>query len=129
MIPVLAIKDKEQFLKIIKSDTYSLESLIKILTIYYKNHKLFNYYFNNYDDFIEYYYLNAEQLYDLAKNIIIEPISEDKVKKALINIERLINPTIEENELLERLNKIFEIYQKRHNDIYNSKRTEKGTKK
>ena len=42
MIPVLAIKDKEQFLKIIKSDTYSLESLIKILTIYYKNHKLFN---------------------------------------------------------------------------------------
>ncbi len=126
---LLAIKDKEQFLKIIKSDTYSLESLIKILTIYYKNHKLFNYHFNNYDDFIEYYYLNAEQLYDLAKNIIIEPISEDKVKKALINIERLINPTIEENELLERLNKIFEIYQKRHNDIYNSKRTEKGTKK
>lgn len=129
MIPVLAIKDKEQFLKIIKSDTYSLESLIKILTIYYKNHKLFNYHFNNYDDFIEYYYLNAEQLYDLAKNIIIEPISEDKVKKALINIERLINPTIEEKELLERLNKIFEIYQKRHNDIYNTKRTEKGTKK
>lgn len=129
MIPVLAIKDKEQFLKIIKSDTYSLESLIKILTIYYKNHKLFNCHFNNYDDFIEYYYLNAEQLYDLAKNIIIEPISEDKVKKALINIERLINPTIEEKELLERLNKIFEIYQKRHNDIYNTKRTEKGTKK
>ena len=129
MIPVLAIKDKEQFLKIIKSDTYSLESLIKILTIYYKNHKLFNCHSNNYDDFIEYYYLNAEQLYDLAKNIIIEPISEDKVKKALINIERLINPTIEEKELLERLNKIFEIYQKRHNDIYNSKRTEKGTKK
>jgi len=125
---LLSIKDKEEFIKILKNDELSLESLIRIISTYYKNHELFKVRFDSGDAWISYYKERAELLYELAQSIIIEPISEDKLRRALVHIEKIKNPNIGVEELEEKLNQTFELYRERHKKIYteeavNQKRT------
>lgn len=115
---LLVIKDKDEFLRIIKSDERALSSLITIIYNYFKNDELFKVECSNSEDLNLYYMSSVDSLYDLAQNINIEAISEDKIKRALVHIEKLKNPQIGIEELEERLDKTLELYRERNIKIF-----------
>lgn len=107
---LLNIKDKEEFLRILKGDRQALYSLVIIISKYYPKHEIFNIGFSNSQDYYDYLLEKADELYDIAQTISIEPISEEKIKRALVHIEKIINPNITIEELDKKINRAFEIY-------------------
>lgn len=116
---LLNIKDKEEFLRILKGDRQALYSLVIVISKYYPKHEIFNIGFSNSQDYYDYLLEKADELYDIAQTIHIEPISEEKIKKALVHIEKIINPNITIEELDKKINRAFEIYNEINEIAYN----------
>ncbi len=117
---MLNIEDKDEFLRIIKTDKKALSSVLGIILKYFKNDELFKIECSN-DEALNLYYIDSiDRVYELAQSINIEPITEDKIRRALIHIEKIKNSNITVDELEEKLDKTFEIYRKRDAKIYGS---------
>lgn len=116
---LLTVKEKEEFLRILKEDRQSLLSLVTIIHKYYPNHDFFRVAFDSNQAYYDYCLEKAEELYEIAQTITVEEIPEDKIKRALINIEKIKNPNITAEELLEKIDHTFEIYHKLNKSIYN----------
>lgn len=115
---LLTVKEKDSFIEILKNDEFSLSSLISILSLYYKDYALFGVSFDDEEGRLSYYLERAETLYELTQNITIEQVSQAKLEKALIHIEKIKNPSITIEELTEKVDKTFEVYQERNDRIY-----------
>lgn len=115
---LLTVKEKDFFIEILKNDEFSLSSLISILSLYYKDYDLFGVSFDDEEGRLSYYLERAETLYELDQNITIEQVSQEKLEKALIHIEKIKNPSITIEELTEKVDKTFEVYQERNDRIY-----------
>lgn len=126
---LLTVKGKEQFLEILKNDNVSLSSLIRILSLYYKDHDFFKVGFNSSDDSFPYYLERAESLYELAQGITIEKIPQEKIERAFTHIEKIKNPAITVEELAEKLNTTFALYQERNAKIYHWQKGKENSKK
>lgn len=120
---LLASKDKEEFLRIIKSDRQALYSLVTIISKYYPQHKIFKMGFSNIQYYYDYCLEKVEEFYQIAQTITIEPIPEEKIKRALVHIEKIINPNITIDELDKKINRYFEIYHKINEIAYNKSNT------
>lgn len=118
---LLNIKDKDEFIRIIKSDKCSLTSIVTIILKYFKNDEMFKVECDNTDSLNLYYINNADRIYELAQSISIEPIFEDKLRRSLVHIEKLKNPNLTLEELEEKLGKTFKLFRERDEKIYGKK--------
>lgn len=116
---LLTVKEKESFLETLRCDEISLSSLIDILKLYYGKHELFNVCFSSSDAGNSYYLDKAELLYELTQGITIEPIPQETLKNAFIQIEKIKNPSITVEELTEKIDETFNVYKERDDKIYN----------
>lgn len=118
---LLTLRDKDEFLRIIQSDRIALTSIVNIILKYFKNDEIFRLEYSNAEDINLYYIESLDKIYELAQNINIEEIPEDKIKKALVHIEQLKNPNISLEALEEKLNQAFDLFHKRDEKIYGPK--------
>ncbi len=115
---LLTVKDKEEFISMLKEDNQTLVSLLTIISKYYPEHSFFDIAFDNAESYHDYCLANADKLYDIVQTINIEEVREDKLERALVHIEKLKNPNITVEKLEEKLAHAFEIYHKVEKKIY-----------
>ncbi len=123
---LLGIKDKDEFIEELVEEDEALSILISILNRYYPKHDLFKMIFNDPYSKLIYYKEELPHLFEMSKNINPTGVTEEKLKRAIIHIEKLKNPNITEDELFNKLEYTFQLYRELDNIIYpNTKKEEK----
>lgn len=100
----------QEFKELASRDKESLASLADLLSNRYPNEEIFSYSFSDYDAEISYYFSESKKLYELSKSVDIKPIGLDSIVKALVKIEKIKNSQISDEELIEKLDKICELF-------------------